>query len=76
MRIGIFQRLVSTKVRRIPVWLLFEAATRSKVPKKVNRNPGVTKRGDKWQARAFHDRTEKTRTFSTAHLLFLKPMLS
>jgi len=35
------------------------------MPKKVNRNPGVTKRGDKWQARAFHDGTEKTRTFST-----------
>jgi integrase len=35
------------------------------MPKKVNRNPGITKRGDKWQARAFHDGTEKTRTFST-----------
>jgi len=35
------------------------------VPKKVNRNPGIGKRGDKWQARAFHDGTEKTRTFST-----------
>ena len=35
------------------------------MPKKVNRNPGITKRGDKWQARAFHDGTEKTKTFST-----------
>ena len=23
------------------------------MPKKVNRNPGIGKRGDKWQARAF-----------------------
>ena len=35
------------------------------MPKKVNRNPGIGKRGDKWQARAFHDGTEKTRTFVT-----------
>ena len=35
------------------------------MPKKVNRNPGITKRGDRWQARAFHDGTEKARTFST-----------
>ncbi len=35
------------------------------MPRKVNRNPGITKRGDKWQARAFHDGTEKARTFST-----------
>lgn len=35
------------------------------MPKKVNRNPGISKRGDKWQARAFHDGTEKSRTFST-----------
>jgi integrase len=35
------------------------------MPRKVNRNPGITKRGDKWQARAFYDGTEKTRTFST-----------
>ena len=35
------------------------------MPRKTNRNPGISKRGDKWQARAFHDGTEKTRTFST-----------
>ena len=35
------------------------------MPRKVNRNPGITKRGDKWQARAFHDGTEKARTFAT-----------
>jgi integrase len=35
------------------------------VPKKINRNPGIEKRGEKWRARAFHDGTEKTRTFST-----------
>ena len=35
------------------------------MPKKVNRNPGITKRSDKWQARAFHDGSEKTKTFST-----------
>ena len=35
------------------------------MPRKVNRNPGITKRGDKWQARAFYDGTEKTKTFST-----------
>jgi integrase len=35
------------------------------MPRKTNRNPGVSKRGDKWQARAFHDGTEKTKTFST-----------
>ena len=35
------------------------------MPKKVNRNPGIAKRGDKWQARAFHDGSEKTKTFST-----------
>ena len=35
------------------------------MPKRVNRNPGITKRGEKWQARAFHDGTEKTKTFST-----------
>jgi integrase len=35
------------------------------MPKKVNRNPGITKRGDKWQARAFHDGTERTKSFST-----------
>ena len=35
------------------------------MPRKVNRNPGITKRGDRWQARAFHDGTEKARTFST-----------
>ena len=35
------------------------------MPRKVNRNPGITKRGDQWQARAFYDGTEKARTFST-----------
>ena len=35
------------------------------MPKKVNRNPGIAKRGDRWQARAFHDGSEKTKTFST-----------
>ena len=35
------------------------------MPRKTNRNPGISKRGDKWQARAFHDGTEKTKTFST-----------
>lgn len=35
------------------------------MPKKVNRNPGIAKRGDKWQARAFHDSKEFTKTFAT-----------
>ena len=35
------------------------------MPKKVNRVPGVEKRGDKWRARAFFDGRETTRTFST-----------
>jgi integrase len=35
------------------------------MPKKSNRNPGIEKRGDKWRARAFHDGSEKTRTFAT-----------
>jgi len=35
------------------------------MPRKINRNPGITKRGDRWQARAFHDGTEKARTFAT-----------
>jgi len=35
------------------------------MPKKVNRNPGISKRGDRWQARAYSDGTEKTKTFST-----------
>jgi integrase len=35
------------------------------MPKKVNRNPGIAKRGDKWQARAFHDGKEFTKSFAT-----------
>lgn len=35
------------------------------MPKKVNRNPGISRRGDKWQARAFHFGQEKTKTFQT-----------
>ena len=35
------------------------------MPKKINRVPGVEKRGDKWRARAFFDGKETTRTFSS-----------
>ena len=35
------------------------------MPRKVNRNPGVAKRGDKWKARAFFDGREYSKTFST-----------
>ena len=35
------------------------------MPKKVNRNPGVAKRGDKWRARAFSEGKEFSKTFST-----------
>jgi len=35
------------------------------MPKKVNRNPGIGKRGDKWQARAFFDGSEISKTFAT-----------
>ena len=35
------------------------------MPRKVNRVPGVEKRGDKWRARAFFDGREYTRTFLT-----------
>ena len=35
------------------------------MPKKVNRNPGVAKRGEKWKARAFFDGREYSKTFST-----------
>ena len=35
------------------------------MPKKVNRNPGIGKRGDKWQARAFFDGSEISKTFTT-----------
>lgn len=35
------------------------------MPKKTNRNPGVGKRGDKWQARAFYDGREYSKSFST-----------
>lgn len=34
------------------------------MPRKVNRNPGVAKRGDKWKARAFFDGREVSKTFS------------
>ena len=35
------------------------------MPRKVNRVPGVEKRGDKWRARAFYNGKETTRTFSS-----------
>ena len=35
------------------------------MPRKINRNPGIEKRGDKWRARAFHDGAERTKSFST-----------
>ena len=35
------------------------------MPKKINRNPGIAKRGDKWQARAFFDGGEHSKTFAT-----------
>jgi integrase len=35
------------------------------MPRKVNRVPGIEKRGDKWRARAFYDGKETTRTFSS-----------
>lgn len=35
------------------------------MPKKVNRNPGIGKRGDKWQARAFFDGREISKSFAT-----------
>ena len=35
------------------------------MPKKVNRNPGVAKRGDKWRARAFSEGKEFSKTFGT-----------
>ena len=35
------------------------------MPKQVNRNPGITKRGDKWQARAFFDGREISKSFAT-----------
>lgn len=35
------------------------------MPKKVNRNPGIGKRGDKWQARAFFDGREISKSFGT-----------
>ena len=35
------------------------------MPKKVNRNPGVAKRGDKWKARVFFDGREYSKTFYT-----------
>ena len=35
------------------------------MPKKINRVPGIEKRGDKWRARAFFDGKETTRTFSS-----------
>lgn len=35
------------------------------MPKKVNRNPGISKRGDKWQARAFFEGNEHSKSFLT-----------
>ena len=35
------------------------------MPKKVNRNPGIAKRGDKWKARVFFDGSEYSKTFTT-----------
>lgn len=35
------------------------------MPKKTNRNPGISKRGEKWQARAFFDGREVSKTFRT-----------
>jgi integrase len=35
------------------------------MPRKVNRNPGIERRGDKWRARAFLGGVEKTKTFAT-----------
>ena len=35
------------------------------MPKKVHRNPGVAKRGDKWKARVFFDGREYSKTFYT-----------
>ena len=35
------------------------------MPRKVNRNPGIGKLGDKWQARAFFDGREISRSFGT-----------
>jgi integrase len=35
------------------------------MPKKINRVPGVEKRGEKWRARAFYDGRETTKTFAS-----------
>ncbi len=35
------------------------------MPRKVNRNPGIAKRGDKWKARVFFDGREYSKSFST-----------
>ena len=35
------------------------------MPKKINITPGISKRGERWQARAFHFGKEKSKTFST-----------
>ncbi len=35
------------------------------MPRKSNTTSGVSKRGEKWQARAFHQGLEKSKTFST-----------
>lgn len=35
------------------------------MPRKVNRNPGIGKRGDKWRARAFFDGREISKSFAT-----------
>lgn len=35
------------------------------MPRKINITPGISKRNEKWQARAFHFGKEKSKTFST-----------
>ncbi len=35
------------------------------MPKKINRIPGVEKRGGKWRARAFFDGKEASKTFAS-----------
>jgi len=35
------------------------------MPRKTNRNPGISKRGSRWQARAYSGGIEKTKTFLT-----------
>jgi|LakMenEpi03Aug12_release.lakeMendotaPanAssembly.Ray.scaffolds.fasta_scaffold91569_1 integrase len=35
------------------------------MPKKINRNPGISRRGSKWQARAFYEGKEFSKSFAT-----------